>query len=186
MIDMEPGSRRQRRFYNPAIIELAGLDKPVIAAVNGATVGAGLSLAAAADIRVASERARFKCGFVDVGLAPDTGTSLFLERMLGYSRAFYFLATGHVLSASEALSAGLVNEVVPHDSLLDRAGELAALLAAKPGIGVAATKGLLRHAATASLADQLEAESTAYDRTSVHPERLAARASLASTLRGDR
>ncbi|KAA0120647.1 enoyl-CoA hydratase/isomerase family protein [Mycolicibacterium sp. P9-22] len=175
---LQPGSRRQRRHYTPAIVQLAGLDKPVIAAVNGPAVGAGLSLAAAADIRVASDKALFKAGFVDAGLAPDTGSSYFLVRLLGYGRAFDFLAGGKPVTAEEARDLGLVNEVVAHDGLMERAQEIARSLADKPGIAVSATKALLRTAARASLLEQLEAEAQAYDVASADEERIAARAAM--------
>ncbi len=181
-VDLQPGSRRHRQLYNPAIVELASLPKPVIAAVNGPAVGAGVSLAAAADIRIASDRATFSAGFVDVGLAPDTGASYFLLRLLGYARAFQFLTTGEKLSADQALALGLVNEIVGHDRLTDHALELAARLADKPGIGVPTTKSLLRHAARNSLVEQLEAEATAYDQTSTSEDRLAARAAMVARI----
>ena len=177
-INMEPGSRRLRQLYHPALLELATLPKPVIAAVNGVAAGAGVSLAAAADIRIASDQARFVSGFVDVGLAPDTGASYLLRRLMGYGAAFQFLTTGQPVAAPEALRLGLVNEVVGHEDLLTRARELASLLADKPGIGVSATKSLLLRAERNSLAEQLEAEAQTYDLTSGNEERLAARAQL--------
>jgi 2-(1,2-epoxy-1,2-dihydrophenyl)acetyl-CoA isomerase len=183
-ISMQPGSRRLRQLYHPVFLELATLPKPVIAAVNGPAVGAGVSLAAAADIRIASKQARFVAGFVDVGLAPDTGASHFLVRLMGYSGAFYFLGSGLPLSAEQALAAGLVNEVVEHDVLLGRAYELATLLAGKPGVGVSATKSLLLRSAQNSLADQLEAEAQTYDVTSTNEDRLAARAAMVARITG--
>ncbi|WP_280219626.1 enoyl-CoA hydratase/isomerase family protein [Nocardia neocaledoniensis] len=184
-LEIEPGSRRLRRFYNPAIVELATLAKPVIAAVNGPAAGAGISLAFAADIRIASDRARFVPGFADMGLAPDTGTSYFLVRLIGYSRALHFLASGEPLIAEQALAMGVVNEVVEHTRLLIRAHELAEQMAGKPGFGVSATKALLWDSARSSLLEQLEAEARTYDVASTNEERLAARAAMVRRLKGN-
>ncbi|KAA9164083.1 enoyl-CoA hydratase/isomerase family protein [Amycolatopsis acidicola] len=173
---LEPGSRRLRELYHPAIAQIGKLGKPVIAAVNGAAVGAGVSLAAAADIRVVSSTARFIPGFADIGLAPDNGGSWNLSRILGYHRAFHWLTLGYPLSAERALEWGLADEVVTDAELMDRVSEIAATLAAKPGCAVEATKRLLRAAPAQSLSDQLEMEAEMCDLTTSHPERIAARA----------
>ncbi|MEU1956706.1 enoyl-CoA hydratase/isomerase family protein [Nocardia rhamnosiphila] len=127
-LDIEPGSRRLRRFCNPPIVEPATLAKPVIAAVNGPAAGAGLSLPFAAEM----------------GLAPETGKSYFLVRLIGYSRALHFLASGESLLAEQALAMGVVNEVIDHARLLVRARELAEQMAGKPGVAVNATKAAAR------------------------------------------
>jgi 2-(1,2-epoxy-1,2-dihydrophenyl)acetyl-CoA isomerase len=171
----EPASRRMRARYMPTFLQLASLPVPVVAAVNGAVAGAGLSVAGAADIRIVSDSAFFVSGFVDVGLAPDTGASYFLERAVGYSNALLFLCAGRRMGAEEALRLGLANEVVPAEDLMNTATQLAAQLAAKPGRGVEFTKRLLDQARGNSLASQLEAESRAYDVTSIDPGRTAAR-----------
>src|SRR5690606_29761041 len=133
----------------------AALDKPVIAAINGAAAGAGLSLACAADIQIASPDARFVPAFVDIGLVPDAGGSFFIIRLLGYSKAFRWLASNQRLNADEALAMGLVSEVVPTDELIDHALRLARLLAEKPGAAVGLTKRLIAQASSQGLADQL-------------------------------
>ncbi|HEU4598406.1 MAG TPA: enoyl-CoA hydratase-related protein, partial [Solirubrobacterales bacterium] len=149
---------RLRRHYNPNALAIHRLEKPVIAAVNGACAGAGLSLAAAADIRLASEKASFVPAFVNLGLIPDAGGSWFLPRVLGYSRALEWLVSGRRLDAAAALEIGLVSEVSAPDALVDRAAELARSLAAWPGEGVGATKRLLQQALGSTLEDQLERE----------------------------
>ena len=174
-LPIEPGSRRMREVFNPTIMRLATLPLPVVAAVNGPALGAGLSLALAADLRVASRRAVFASGFVDVGLATDTGSSYFLPRLVGHGRAFEILTTGRKVDPDEALTIGLVNRVVEHAELLPTALELAELLAAKPGIAVPALKELLQVAGRNSLAEQLEAEAMMYDRAATHPARIAAK-----------
>src|SRR4029450_777663 len=107
--------------FNPTIMRLATLPLPVIAAVNGPALGAGLSLALAADLRIASQRAVFSSGFVEVGLATDTGSSFFLPRLVGHGRAFEILSTGRKVAPDEALAIGLVNQVVEHEDLLPKA-----------------------------------------------------------------
>ena len=179
---LEPGSRRLRQLYNPVIAQLAALPAPVIAAVNGATVGAGLSLAVAADLRIVSEDAFFVPGFADIGLVPDNGASWHLPRVIGHSRAALWLTTSSRLSAPEALAWGLADEVVPGPSLRARALELAHVMADKPGGATPETVRLLRSARTTSLAEQLELEAAASDRTTNHPERLAARAAKSASL----
>jgi 2-(1,2-epoxy-1,2-dihydrophenyl)acetyl-CoA isomerase len=174
-----------RDAYNPVILELAAVDKPVIAAVNGPAAGAGLSLACAADIRIASERAVFVPAFSRLGLVPDAGGSYFIPRLIGYSRAFRWLSTGDKMSAAQAREAGLVDDVVGHEALLPAAIELAGRLAAPPGLGVALTKRLLCQSGRASLADQLEAEARAQDVARAHPEQIAARAGLTARLAGE-
>jgi 2-(1,2-epoxy-1,2-dihydrophenyl)acetyl-CoA isomerase len=149
---------RLRTAYNPNFLRLRDLEKPVIAAVNGPAAGAGLSLACACDVRLAAESATFVPAFVNLGLVPDTGGTYFVERLLGYSRAFEWLCSGRPLSAGDAHAWGLVAEVVSDGRLADRAAELAATLAALPTRAIGLTKRLLEHAALASLTDQLELE----------------------------
>lgn len=149
---------RLRRHYNPNAIAIHSLEKPVIAAVNGACAGAGLSLAAAADIRIASAKAKFVPAFVNLGLVPDAGCSWFLPRIVGEAKALEWMISGRRLEAEEALTIGLVSEVVEPDQLLSRAREIASQLAAWPGEGVGATKRLIRQGFRSSLADHLERE----------------------------
>jgi 2-(1,2-epoxy-1,2-dihydrophenyl)acetyl-CoA isomerase len=149
---------RLRDNYHPNIRAIRALEKPVIAAVNGAAAGAGMSLACACDLRVAADAATFVPAFINIGLIPDSGGSYFVTRILGPARAFEWLASGRRLTAAEAHSWGLVSEVVERDALGARAAELAAQLAELPTRGVGMTKRLLDHAVTASLDEQLERE----------------------------
>jgi 2-(1,2-epoxy-1,2-dihydrophenyl)acetyl-CoA isomerase len=149
---------RLRGTYHRTILGLRSLEKPVVAAVNGAAAGAGLSLALACDFRLAADSATFVPAFINIGLIPDSGGSYFAARLLGYARALEWLASGRRLTAAEAHAWGLVSEVVEADRLAERAAALAAELAAMPTRGVALTKRLLDHAQTATLEEQLERE----------------------------
>jgi 2-(1,2-epoxy-1,2-dihydrophenyl)acetyl-CoA isomerase len=151
-------AERLRASYHPNVLAIRALEKPVVAAVNGAAAGAGLSLACACDIRIASDAASFVPAFVNIGLVPDSGCSYFAARLLGYARALEWLASGRRLTAAEAHAWGLVSEVVEADRLAERAAERAAELAALPTRGIALTKRLLDHAQTATLEEQLERE----------------------------
>lgn len=149
---------RLERTYHPNIRAIRALEKPVLAAVNGPVAGAGVSLACACDVRIASDAASFVPGFVGIGLVPDSGSSWFVARLLGGARAFEWMVSNRRLSAEEALGWGLVSEVVPHDALPERAAELAAWYAALPTRAVAMSKRLFETAVTASLDEQLELE----------------------------
>jgi 2-(1,2-epoxy-1,2-dihydrophenyl)acetyl-CoA isomerase len=144
--------------YHPNIRSLRALEKPVLAAVNGAAAGAGLSLACACDVRLASETASFVPGFVGIGLVPDSGGSWFVHRLLGFARAFEWMTTNRRLTAGEALDWGLVSEVLPADDFADRVAEIAARWAALPTRAVGLTKRLFEHAYAAELDAQLALE----------------------------
>jgi 2-(1,2-epoxy-1,2-dihydrophenyl)acetyl-CoA isomerase len=144
--------------YHPNIRLIRGLAKPVIAAVNGPVAGAGLSLASACDIRVASTTAAFVPGFVGIGLVPDSGGTWFLHRLLGFARAFEWMSSNRRLGPEEALAWGLVSEVIPAEGFEVRVAELAATWAALPTSAVGMTKQLFEHAHTASLEEQLVLE----------------------------
>jgi 2-(1,2-epoxy-1,2-dihydrophenyl)acetyl-CoA isomerase len=149
---------RLRSTYNPNVLALWGLEKPVIAAVNGPAAGAGLSLACACDLRLAVSSATFVPAFIGIGLVPDTGATYLIERLLGYSRAFEWLCSGRRLSAADAHAWGLVAEVVGDGRLSERAADVAATLAALPTRALGMTKRLLQRAALSSLDEQLELE----------------------------
>jgi 2-(1,2-epoxy-1,2-dihydrophenyl)acetyl-CoA isomerase len=151
-------AERLRERFNPHVLAIRALEKPVVAAVNGPAAGAGLSLALACDVRIASDAASFVPAFVGIGLVPDTGGTWFAARLLGTARAFEWLTSGRRLTAAEALQWGLVSEVVPAEELAARTAELAAAFAALPTRAVWEAKRLLDHAANASLDDQLELE----------------------------
>jgi 2-(1,2-epoxy-1,2-dihydrophenyl)acetyl-CoA isomerase len=171
-----PGALLER-YYNPNIRAISELEAPVIAALNGVTAGAGLSLALACDLRIASEKTSFVPAFVAIGLIPDAGLSWFAPRLIGYSRAFEWLTSNRRLTAAEALTWGLVHEVVAPDDVLDRARARAHELAGQPGRAVAMTKRLLRGSLVATLPEQLEFERQLQQAASEHPaytERVAA------------
>ena len=121
-----------REVYNPLILRVRTIPKPVIAAVNGAAVGIGCSLALACDMIVAAESAYFLMAFVNIGLSLDGGASMFLPELVGPARAFEVAYTGDRLPAEKALEWGLVNQVVPGEQLLEVAGALAKRFAAGP------------------------------------------------------
>jgi 2-(1,2-epoxy-1,2-dihydrophenyl)acetyl-CoA isomerase len=154
------GSIRERleATYHPNIRLIRALEKPVIAAVNGPCAGAGLSLAAACDIRIAADAATFVPGFIGIGLVPDSGGSWFIHRLLGFARAFEWMTSNRRLTAAEAHAWGLVSEVVEAEGLPDRAAELAQDSAALPTRAIGMTKQLFEHAYAASLDEQLELE----------------------------
>jgi 2-(1,2-epoxy-1,2-dihydrophenyl)acetyl-CoA isomerase len=149
---------RLRGSYHPNVLAIRALEKPVIAAVNGAAAGAGLSFACACDLRIAAESASFVPAFINVGLVPDSGGTYFVTRILGPAKALEWLSSGSTLSALEAHSWGLVSEIVEPARLAARVAELAAELAALPTLAVGMTKQLIDRAATASLEEQLERE----------------------------
>jgi 2-(1,2-epoxy-1,2-dihydrophenyl)acetyl-CoA isomerase len=144
--------------YHPNVRAIRALEKPVIAAVNGAAAGAGLSLACVCDIRIAAADAVFVPGFIGIGLIPDSGGTFFLERLLGPSRAFAWMTSNRRLTAAEAHAWGLVDEVVEADALQAHAAELAADYAAGPTVGIGMTKRLFDRAARATLDEQLALE----------------------------
>jgi 2-(1,2-epoxy-1,2-dihydrophenyl)acetyl-CoA isomerase len=147
-----------RATYHPNVLAIRGLEKPVIASVNGVCAGAGLSLAAACDVRIVSDAASFVPGFVGIGLVPDAGGTYFVHRLLGAARAFEWMTSNRPLSAAEAHAWGLVSEVVEADALAVRTAELAGEYAARPTRAVGMTKRLFDHADTATLEEQLEWE----------------------------
>jgi 2-(1,2-epoxy-1,2-dihydrophenyl)acetyl-CoA isomerase len=144
--------------YHPNIRAIRALEKPVIAAVNGACAGAGLSLACACDIRIAADNAAFVPGFIGIGLVPDSGGTFFIHRLLGAPRAFEWMTSNRRLTAAEAHAWGLVSEVVAANDLAARAAELAATYAAMPTRAVGMTKRLFDNADTATLEEQLTLE----------------------------
>jgi enoyl-CoA hydratase/carnithine racemase len=135
---------------------LYNLDVPVICAVNGPAVGAGLDLTCMCDIRIASEKATFAESFVKVGIVPGDGGAWLLPRAVGMSRAAEMAFTGEALTAQEALACGLVSRVVPHDELMATAMQLAARIAVNPGGVLRMTKRLLREGERSSLESLLE------------------------------
>jgi 2-(1,2-epoxy-1,2-dihydrophenyl)acetyl-CoA isomerase len=152
-----------RRRYNPIVTGLRDLEKPVLAAVNGAAAGAGLSLALACDLRIASDKASFIEVFVNVGLVPDSANTFFLPRLVGLGKALELCFTGDKVSAADALALGLVNRVVPGDELMKATSELAARLAKMPTRAIGLMKRLLYDSFHSDLNRQLEAEALAQE-----------------------
>lgn len=181
----DPARDGLRQTFHPHILAMTGLPKPVIAAINGPVAGAGLAIAFGADIRVASDRAKLVPAFSQIGLVPDSGASLLVPEVIGYSKSFSWFARGDHLSPEQALAWGAVDEVVPADGLVARSLELAHELAGRPGSAVGLTKQLLRRATAPRLAEQLEAELHAQELAVRDPGRAAARAQVVNGLGKD-
>jgi 2-(1,2-epoxy-1,2-dihydrophenyl)acetyl-CoA isomerase len=147
-----------RETYVPVVEALTGMPKPVIAALNGAAAGAGLSFALACDLRYMADGAVLMMASSNIALVPDSGGSWFLARTVGYARAFELAATGRRIAAEEALALGLVQRILPADEVLPAALATAAELAARPTRALGWTKRLLRAAEQDTLADVMELE----------------------------
>ena len=153
-----------RRRYHPAIAAIREMRKPVIAAVNGVVAGAGLGVAVACDIRVASSSATFRPAWGRVGLVPDAGSAFFLPRLVGWGRALDMVLTGDPVSADEALRIGLVTRVWPDAEFAVKWRELAQMLAGGATAAFALTKEGLNAAMARGFAEFLDHEAELQDR----------------------
>lgn len=145
-----------RRGIQRLALSLFDLELPVIAAVNGHAIGAGLDLACMCDIRIASERARFAESFVKLGIIPGDGGAWLLPRVVGLSRAAELAFTGDRIDAQQALAWNLVSRVVPHEELMRAAQDLAARIAANPPHALRLTKRLMHEGLHSRLETVLE------------------------------
>ncbi|QIE55037.1 crotonase/enoyl-CoA hydratase family protein [Pikeienuella piscinae] len=177
--DKQPPKTRlnYRRGIQRLPLAFEALEIPVIAAVNGAAIGAGCDLTLMCDVRVAGESAKFAESFVKLGIVPGDGGAWLLPRVVGWSKACEMALTGDMVDAEEALRIGLVSRVVPDSELMEATREVALRIAANPPHAVRMTKRLLRTAGQQSLGDILEA-SAAYQAlahtTADHAEAVAA------------
>jgi len=159
---MQPGAapldEEIRERYNPIILAMRRLDKPIVGAINGIAAGAGASLALACDLRIAAEGASFLLAFGRIGLIPDSGATWLLPRLIGSAKAAELALVGDSLSAADAERLGLVAKVVPDDAVVAEAQALAARVAEMAPQATALTKWALQASWTTSLEEQLEFE----------------------------
>ena len=166
-----------RSRYNPIVLAMRRLEKPIIGAINGVAAGAGLSLALACDIRLAAENASFIEVFGRVGLVPDTGSTWFLPRLVGPARAAEMIFTTDPVDAPTAERIGLVNRVVPGDQLMAEADALARKLAQAAPLALGLAKRALNRSLESGIEEALEYEAqlqSVAGRSSDHAEGVAA------------
>ncbi|HEX2233486.1 MAG TPA: enoyl-CoA hydratase [Thermoleophilaceae bacterium] len=154
-----PDIRGELEIFHPVIAGVRRLEKPVVAAVNGPAVGIGASLALACDLVLAAESSYLGLAFVNIGLMPDGGSTLFVPAAVGKARAFEMALLGERIPAAKALEWGLVNRVLPDDALIDEANAMLAKLAAGPTRSYAASKQALNRVLYPDLDGQLDVES---------------------------
>lgn len=154
--DVAECADRYRKGIQRIPLALQAVEVPVIAAVNGAAIGAGFDLANMADIRIASERAKFGETFLNLGIIPGDGGAWLMQRLIGYQRAFELTMTGRVIDANEAKELGIVMTVVPDDQLLPEALKLATRMASQPPKATRLTKRLMKMAQRMELKDFLD------------------------------
>ncbi len=146
------------KTYNPIIQKLTGIEKPIIAAVNGIAAGAGANIALACDIVFASNEAYFSQAFSSIGLIPDSGGTYILPRLIGWQRAAALMYTGEKISAENAKNMGMIWEVCKHEQLMNDVLIFAEMLANRPTKAIGLTKKLLNLSYTSTLNEQLEWE----------------------------
>lgn len=156
--------------YNPLVVQIRQLEKPVIAAVNGPVAGASLGVALACDVRIAADSARFVVGFAGIGLVPDSAVSLLLPALIGLGRASEFTFTNTPISAEQALDWGLVNRVVPFEDLPTETAALAAQLASGPVGAFGLAKRAFNKAVLPNLEEVLDYEAHLQEIAGHRPE----------------
>jgi 2-(1,2-epoxy-1,2-dihydrophenyl)acetyl-CoA isomerase len=159
MKDIDAVSGRERLQYGHELIRsIVNIEKPVIAAINGAAAGAGISIALACDMIVACQSTVFIQSFVKVGLVPDLGAIYFLPRLIGRHRALEFMFLGEKVTAEQAHELGIVNKVVDDHLLMEEAEILATRLAEAPNLAIGLMKKLVNRSVLAELNETLELE----------------------------
>ncbi|TAJ21440.1 MAG: enoyl-CoA hydratase/isomerase family protein [Dehalococcoidia bacterium] len=157
-----PATQRERldqyQWMGDQAMAVYRLDKPVVAAMNGVCVGAGMSLALACDMRVGSEQSRFRAMFLERNLSPDSGMSWLLPRIIGYSRAFDVIGTSRDIDGEEAYRLGMLDRFVPPERLMDESLALATRLAAWPPLAIRAAKRVIQQNMDSRLEDGLRNE----------------------------
>jgi 2-(1,2-epoxy-1,2-dihydrophenyl)acetyl-CoA isomerase len=157
-IENKSFSESLHKRYNPIITAIRNIPKPVICQLNGVAAGAGCSLALACDYIVAAEEATLIEVFINIGLVPDSGSSLFLPRLVGYTRAFELATMGTKLKAQEAFEMGIVNRVVPLEDLGKATDEVVTYYANAPTKAIGLIKKMLDKAYTSELSQALDYE----------------------------
>jgi 2-(1,2-epoxy-1,2-dihydrophenyl)acetyl-CoA isomerase len=160
--------------YNPIVTALAGMEKPVVAAVNGVAAGAGASLAFACDLRVVADSAGFNLAFANVALSCDTGASYHLPQLVGRAKAIELLYFPRTIGADEALELGLATKVVPADELAAEVSSLAARLAAGPTVALGAMRQSVAYASGHTFEEAVAFESAMMQRTGATADHAAA------------
>lgn len=165
-------SYREHLFetYNPLILQLRALPKIIIAALNGPVAGAGLGVALACDMRVATPQTYLTVGFNGIGLAPDSGVSLLLPALIGLGRAAEATFSNRPITAEEALSWGLLNRILPDETFQQETHQLAAALALGPVHAYGLTKRAFNKAVLPNLAEALDYEAHIQEIARPHPE----------------
>jgi 2-(1,2-epoxy-1,2-dihydrophenyl)acetyl-CoA isomerase len=157
--DSGPGIQKiVEEHYNPIILRLRRLEKPVVCAVNGVAAGAGANIALACDVVVAAESASFIQAFSKIGLIPDSGGTFFLPRLVGFQRATALMMLGDKVNAAEALQMGMIYKVFPDSSVVNEGWQLAVKLSEMPTVGIGLTKRLLNEGTVNNLQTQLVRE----------------------------
>jgi 2-(1,2-epoxy-1,2-dihydrophenyl)acetyl-CoA isomerase len=144
--------------YNPIVVRIRRLEKPVVAAVNGVAAGAGANIGLCCDIVVAATSASFMQAFSKIGLIPDSSGTFFLPRLIGWQKASALMMLGEKIPAEEAERIGMIYKVFPDETFADNAMNIASFLSQMPTRGLAYTKQLLSHSSYSSLEDQLQDE----------------------------
>ncbi len=152
-----------RKNYNPMILSIRHLAKPVICRLNGIAAGAGCSLALACDVIIASETARMSQIFINIGLIIDAGSSFFLPRLIGSQKAFELASTGRIVEAQECLALGLVNRVVAPDELDEVVNQTAQMYAKGATQAVGLIKKVLNQSYHSTLEEMLTLEADNQD-----------------------
>jgi enoyl-CoA hydratase/carnithine racemase len=178
--EMAEGKRRgwdMKRFLwenvYPIAFAMEEIDKPVIAAINGAAAGAGLDMALMCDLRICSEKAKFSASYINIGLVAGNGGAYYLPRLVGLGQALEILLTGDIIFPEEAFRIGLVNRVVAEDRLLEESLKLAEKLAAKPPLAVRMMKRAVyesRHSNLRGHLDFISSQLALLSRTDDHLE----------------
>ncbi|MBP7555231.1 MAG: 2-(1,2-epoxy-1,2-dihydrophenyl)acetyl-CoA isomerase [Chitinophagaceae bacterium] len=154
-----PGMQRiLAEHYNPVIIRIRELEKPVVAAVNGVAAGAGANIALCCDIVLATQSASFIQAFSKIGLIPDSGGTFFLPKLIGWQRASAIMMLGDKVTAQKAEQWGMIYRSIPDEQYLTEAWQIAQTLAGMPTMGLAFTKRALQWAFTHTMYEQLQNE----------------------------
>ncbi|MBB3836950.1 2-(1,2-epoxy-1,2-dihydrophenyl)acetyl-CoA isomerase [Runella defluvii] len=152
-----------RQNYNPLILAIRSLPKPIICRLNGVAAGAGCSLALACDLVIATEEAYLSQIFVNIGLMPDAGSTFFLPRLVGMQKAFEIASTGRKVSAIEAAQIGLIHKAVPASELDVELADIVSYYQNAPTRSIGAMKQVMNQAMYSTLDQMLELEATHQD-----------------------